>query len=202
MTGLNNLHEHHTHATNLKENQRVHSLSKNHDRHIGRHTYRFSGVAAVASLAFAAYKRYTEEQARASAFLPDGRDTLAYRQLGVTLARAMIAATHASGEMSSEEKEELISETHILDIDKQSQALLINEINNPANIQSIVDSASSIEEAAEIYTTSLLAIEFDNINARNYLIMLGAKLELPIKLIWEIEQEVYTQWAFDNLHVA
>lgn len=219
MTELNNLYEHHPDSTNLIKTQGVHSLSNNTGRFANDHTYKFSGVAAIAALAFTAYKRYAAEQAKAcsfknipskqqfsspkaSAFLPDGRDTLGYHQLGVTLARAMIAAAHASGEMASEEKEELISETYMLGIDEQNQSLLIDEINHPANIQSIIDNVTSIEEAAEIYTTSLLAIEFDNIAARNYLIMLGAKLQLPIKLVWEIEQEVYTQWIFDDLHVA
>lgn len=181
---------------------------------------KFNGVAAVAAITFSAYKRYADEQERmssitdipahelrferprASAFIPDARDTDAFNQLGVKLARAMIAATHASGQMDLAEREVLLNEIKTLEVDAESKALLIDEINYPAAFSSIIESADSIEEAAEIYTTSLLTMELMDEAARNYLTMLAARLLLPVRLTWEIQQEVYTQQAFDDLEVA
>lgn len=60
----------------------------------------------------------------------------------------------------------------------------------------IVNSATTPEIAAEIYTVSLLAVEVDTAAEKGYFGMLAAaRLLLPSELVVELEQQVEAQRA-------
>ena len=61
------------------------------------------------------------------------------------------------------------------------------------NMDTIVNSATTVEIGAEIYTASLLAVEVDSDAERAYLAMLAARLQLPPGLVQAIEQQVQAQ---------
>ncbi len=83
-----------------------------------------------------------------------------------------------------------------LGLDSESPALLVEEMGHPANMDAIVNSLTSPEIAAEIYTASLLAVDVDIDAEKGYLAMLAARLRLPSELVVEIERQVAAQKTF------
>lgn len=181
----------------------------------------FTGVAAIGAITYSAYNRYLKRQASiaqtmaepykpvipktpyASAFIPDGRDRTAFLQRGVALSKAMIAAVDVTDTgISRAPQQALVDELLSMNTDQQTTALLTEEINRPVDIDSIIASATTPQITAEIYCASLMAINIDNEITRSYLTMLAAKLDLPIMLTWEIEQEVRSHLAFDGFEAA
>ncbi len=81
-------------------------------------------------------------------------------------------------------------------LDNESQSLLVAEMGHPVDMDAIVNSATSPEIAAEIYTASLLAVDVDTAAEKSYLGMLAARLKLPPGLVGELEQQVEAQKTF------
>ncbi|QIR15633.1 tellurite resistance TerB family protein [Shewanella aestuarii] len=175
---------------------------------IGANALKVGGVAAVGALAYTAYKRYSDNQTSAtpqhqdvnpnelslppegSAFLPSKNDTVATDELGLVLVRAMIAAARSDGRLDAQESQAIFQRIETLGLDSESQNLLVQEMGHPVDMDSIVNSASSPEVAAEIYIASLLAIDIDTTAEKAYLAMLAARLQLPPPLVLELEQQV------------
>ncbi len=193
-------------------------MSKKTKKKIGKTALKAGGIAAVGALAFTAYKQYNKHQGndggttppstktpakdlelfsapQDSAFIPALENQQANDELALTLVRAMIAASNADGVMDSKESQVIFEKISELGLDSENQALLVREMNQSVDINTIVKSATSPEVAAEIYTASLLAIDVDNAAERGYLAMLAARLELPQSLVQEIEQLVADQKA-------
>ena len=176
---------------------------------IGKNALKLGGVAAVGALAYTAYKRYNDKQTSApipptpatellsapqdSEFLPKSSDQAANDALGLALVRAMIAASRADGQMDAQESQFIFQRIEALGLDEETRAFVIEEMSHPVNMDTIVNSATSPEIAAEIYAASLLAINVDNPAETGYLAMLAARLRLPALLVNEIEQHVDAQ---------
>lgn len=180
---------------------------------LGKKALKVGGVAAVGALAYTAYKRYNNKQRTSSdeaatqgtellsapqdsAFLPDNADQAANNELGLTLIRAMIAASRADGQMDAQESQVIFQRIEELGLDDESRSFVIEEMSQPVNMDTIINSATSPEVAAEIYAASLLAIHVDNPAETAYLAMLAARLRLPADLVTEIEQQVEEQRQF------
>lgn len=209
MSELNHSFTHHQKSIGHNEKLIARMQTKNAQRNKSFSDFTFNGVTAVAAITFSAFNRYLASQTqadinpiKASAFLPDARDTSNFERVGIKLARAMISAAHASGEMTSSEKQKLISEIKTLGVDQRSEELLVNDITNLISLETLVNIAENMIEAAELYATSVLAIEFDSIEAIKYLFKLGERLKLPQQLIFEIEREIYLQFIVDELEAA
>lgn len=181
---------------------------------MGKKALKYGGVAAVGALAYTAYKRYSNNQSpqaagdqssmasetllaapQDSAFLPNSADQEANNELSLTLIRAMIAASRADGQMDAQESQTIFQRIESLDLDEESRACVIAEMNHPVNMDTIVSSATTPELAAEIYAASLLAIDVDNAAESGYLAMLAARLQLPDQLVSEIEHQVEAKRA-------
>jgi uncharacterized membrane protein YebE (DUF533 family) len=78
-------------------------------------------------------------------------------------------------------------------LDPEDQALLVAEMGHPVDMDAIVNSATSVEVAAEIYVASLLAIDVDTADEKSYLAMLAARLKLPPELVTELNRQVEAQ---------
>jgi uncharacterized membrane protein YebE (DUF533 family) len=71
--------------------------------------------------------------------------------------------------------------------------LAVAEMGRPVDLDTIANGADSREVAAEIYLTSLLAIDVDTAADKSYLAMLAARLNLPPGLVSELHRQVETQ---------
>ncbi len=174
-------------------------------RKLGKKALKLGGVAAVGALAYTAYQRYTNKNATptgqtdltpappGTSFMPEKSDMVANEALGLTLVRAMIAAARTDGRLDAQESQSIFQKIQSLGLDSESQAMLVEEMSRPVDMDAIVDCATSPEIAAEIYTASLLAVEVDTTAEKSYLGMLAARLRLPSELVVELERQVEMQ---------
>lgn len=188
-------------------------LTSKSGRKLGTKALKMGGIAAVGALAYGAFQRYQSGPGAApevpsqaaqaplapapegSAFLPSQNDPAGQQNLGLTLVRAMIAAARADGRLDAQESQAIFERIETLGFDPQDQALLVEEMGRPVDMDAIVNSAHSPEVAAEIYIASLLAIDVDTAAEKSYLAMLAARLKLPPDLVTELHRQVEAQTA-------
>ena len=192
-------------------------IKKKTVKKMGKGALQLGGVSAVGALAYTAYKRYNANQAggpssspppanaqpidvaglfatpEAAAFLPAPNDEAATNELSLTLVRAMIAAARSDGRLDAQESQAIFQKIEALGLDAESQNLLVQEMGHPVDVDAIVNSATSPEVAAEIYIASLMAVDVDTPAEKSYLGMLAARLQLPPKLVTELELQVQVQ---------
>ena len=190
-------------------------LTTKSGRKMGKNVLKVGGVAAVGALAYTAYQRYSNTQGATpvsssdevvsavtpapsgSAFMPEESNQAANEALGLILVRAMIAVARADGRLDAQESQAIFQRIETLGLDSESQALLVQEMGHPVDVDAIVNSANgSPETAAEIYIASLLAVEVDTAAEKAYLSMLAARLQLPPELVMELERQVEAQKIF------
>lgn len=107
---------------------------------------------------------------------------------GATLVSAMIAAAKADGTIDAQEQQAIFEKIGQEDLSAEEKAFLLDQINKPLDIDSIVSQARSTEQAMEIYLASLMAIEPDTPSEQAYLSLLSARLGLEPELIDQIHQ--------------
>ena len=164
-------------------------LTSKSGRKIGTKALKMGGIAAVGALAYAAYQRYSTGKGVApdalpktsdaalspapegSAFMPPKSDTAGREALGLILVRAMIAAARADGRLDAQESQAIFQRIESLGLDPSDQALLVAEMGRPVDV----------DTAAE----------------KSYLAMLAARLQLPPKLVVELDRQVETQTTLD-----
>jgi uncharacterized membrane protein YebE (DUF533 family) len=105
----------------------------------------------------------------------------------------MIAVAGADGRLDAQESQAIFQKIQSLGLDSESQSLLVEEMGHPVDMDVIINSASSPEIAAEIYTASLLAVDVDTAAEKGYLAMLAARLRLPSELVVELGRQVEAQ---------
>lgn len=175
-------------------------------RKIGGEALKLGGMAAVGALA---YKAYNDWQAGKQAapvtqapqapvpmlpapsgtpFNPSteaGQQTLARHLL-----RAMIAAAKADGHVDAQEQARIFAEMDKLPLGADDKAFVMDELRARLDVDAVAGAAATQEEAAEIYTASLLAIDVDNAAERGYLAMLAARLKLDDALVAHLHGSV------------
>ena len=165
-------------------------------RKFGKNALKVGGVAAVGALAYSAYKNYTNKQNAApsideSKFVPSiANDDQPNTDLELLLAKAMIAASRADGQIEIEESQTIINQIRSFELEENQEFQLMHQFNQPTDIEGIIKAANSIEIATEIYAVSLLVIDEANEAEQAYLAMLSDRLQLPGELVEAIENEV------------
>ena len=184
-------------------------LTSKTGRKIGKNALKLGGAAAVGAIAYGAYKKYSANQVKKDnfesnkksnlgvradelSFFPEEDDIESIHKLELVLVKAMIAASRADGLIEVEETQKIFKQIRSFNLE-EDEFKLMSQINQPTNIDELIESASSIELATEIYTVSCLVIEEANEAEREYLAILADKLKLPNELVNAIEIEVNAQ---------
>ena len=154
------------------------------------------GMAIAGALAYRAYQNWQQGKAATPAansgvpLLPPPSNTpfnpaseAEQQTLGQHLLRAMIAAAKADGHIDQKEQENIFAQMDRMNVSAEDKAFVMDELRKPLDVDAVARAAQSPEEAAEIYTVSLLAIDVDNPAERGYLAMLAARLKLDEKLV-------------------
>jgi uncharacterized membrane protein YebE (DUF533 family) len=102
----------------------------------------------------------------------------------------MVAAAKADGHIDAAEQANIFAEMDKLDLDADDKAFVMDELRAPLDVDAVAKAARTPEEAAEIYTASLLAIDVDNAAERGYLALLAARLRLDDKLVEHLHATV------------
>jgi len=173
-------------------------------RKLRKQTLELGGLAAIAGLGYAAWRRYQEARGGAvgaphglasapdelpAGFLPPVTQPVARDDLSRLLLQAMIAAARAAGQLDGTERRALFEHITKLPLCESDRAELFGALEKPVDVQELVAAAVSPERAVEIYTASLLAIDLDTAAERGYLQTLAGALGLPEALVAQIHRE-------------
>ena len=102
----------------------------------------------------------------------------------------MISAAKADGHIDNTEQANIFAQMDRMNVSAEDKAFVMDELRAKLDIDAVAAAAGSPEEAAEIYTASLLAIDVDNAAERGYLAMLAARLQLDDALVTHLQQNV------------
>lgn len=162
------------------------------------------GLAAVGALAYQAYKNWQTGKRRGEMHPPSDLPTLpppggrgfhpaqeADQQLvSFNLVRAMIGAAKADGHIDAEEREKIFAAMDRFPLEADAKSFVMEELRAPLDVDAIAKSARTLEEAVEIYVTSLLAINVDSPAERDYLTQLAARMGLDERLVKHLHASV------------
>ena len=171
-------------------------------RKLGKKALELGGMAALAGVAYDAWRRHqqgangarhaqpSDSLLRATGFLPTERGSVAGDELGTALFRAMLAAARCDGRLDSLERQALFNQVEKLELGESERAELLALIESPVSIEEVVASATTRQRAIEVYTASRVAIDPDSPAERGYLTLLAARLGLEDELVAGIEREI------------
>jgi uncharacterized membrane protein YebE (DUF533 family) len=106
------------------------------------------------------------------------------------LVTAMISAAKSDGHVDAEERDRILGRLSEDGLDPEEEAFLAREFAAPLDIDRVVASAKTKEQAIEIYAASLVAMKLDHPAERAYLDMLAARLGLEPELAKSVERTV------------
>lgn len=159
------------------------------------------GLALVGGLAYKAWQNHQQRAGGAaghdvtiapadSAFLPESNDTAGAGELSLLLARAMIAAAKADGQIDTRESQTILNQINSLDMPAEAKAFLFEEYGRPLDVQALTAAVDSPEHAAEVYTASVLMVDPPSPPEQIYLDTLARELGLEPGLVGEIHATV------------
>jgi uncharacterized membrane protein YebE (DUF533 family) len=163
------------------------------------------GMAVVGALAYKAYQNWQSGKTVTQSTVPSVPSTLPpppadtpflpareaeQQSLSRHLLRAMIAAAKSDGHVDAKEQAAIFAEMDKLPLAADDKAFVIDELRKPLDVDSVAGAARTPEEAASIYTASLLAIDVDNPSERAYLGLLAARLNLDDALVKHLHATV------------
>ncbi|GAA6154336.1 tellurite resistance TerB family protein [Pseudoteredinibacter isoporae] len=188
-------------------------LGSKKGRKMAKKAAKYGGMALVAGLAYKAYNNWqTQKQAPAGGHpqaapqaaqateevpalpqnspfaLPD--QSQGQQDFSAMLISAMIAAAKADGQIDGAEHQAIFAKIDELGLDIEAKAFVLDQLNKPLDIDSLVASASNKEQAVELYLASLMAIDVDTAAEQAYMNMLAARLQLEPELVAQIHQAV------------
>jgi uncharacterized membrane protein YebE (DUF533 family) len=170
---------------------------------IAKNALTYGGMAVAGALAYRAYQNYqagrpaTPAAAVETPLLPPPSDTpfnplqqADQESLSRNLLRAMIAAAKADGHIDNAEQTNIFAQMDRLNVTAEDKVFVIDELRRPLDVDAVARAVRTPEEAAEIYTVSLLAIDIDSPSERAYLALLAARLNLDEKLVAHLHATV------------
>ncbi len=111
-------------------------------------------------------------------------------QDAVLLIRAMIAAANADGTIDEKEKSQIMNKLKGADLSEEEHAFITHELLFPGDLDSVVSQVKSSAIAKQVYAVSLMAIEVDTDQERDYLQNLAQGLKLDTDIILQINKEL------------
>lgn len=163
----------------------------------------YGGMAVAGALAYRAYQNYQAGKQAAPAaaastpLLPPPTNTpfnpaqeTDQQSLARNLLRAMIAAAKADGHIDAAEQASIFAQMDKMNLGAEDKVFVMDELRAPLDVDAVARAARTPEEAAELYTVSLLAIDVDNPSERAYLALLAARLKLDDRLVAHLHATV------------
>ena len=107
----------------------------------------------------------------------------------VLLIRAMITAANADGVIDARERASILDKLDSIDLSEEEHAFIVRELLAPRSMQDIVAEVESDDMARQVYAVSLMAIEVDTGEEKDYLNRLAANLGLDSETISDIHRQ-------------
>lgn len=108
----------------------------------------------------------------------------------VLLIRAMIAAANADGAIDEEERGRILERLQVVALTPEEHSFIVHELLSPCDLDGIVNEVKSEETAKQVYAVSLMAIELDTGEERQYIKALAQRLCLDDALLEEIHRDL------------
>ncbi len=153
------------------------------------------GGGVMAMLASLAYSALKGNNSSATAQVPvgllenptDEQKEEAENEAGLII-RAMLNAAKADGEIDPEEMQRIVGKLEEDGIDDEERQLLQDEIQKPFDLDGLVAAVGNNSQlAAQVYIASLLAIEIDTDEERQYVQQLATDLGLSDETVSSIK---------------
>ena len=138
------------------------------------------GAALIGGLALKAYSDWKGAEVALSDAVDD-------EDLSMRLLQAMVAAAKADGTVTDGECAAIEVQLAKLGLAAEAQALIAAELAAPLDVGRIAALARTPQEAAAIYTASLLVVNRGGAAEKGYLAMLAARLGLEDGLVAGLE---------------
>ncbi|PLW71005.1 DUF533 domain-containing protein [Pseudohalioglobus lutimaris] len=153
----------------------------------------YGGAAVVGGLAYRALQNWrqapqqTRPQVAAEAdpqwaAPPASTDN----RFAMKLVTAMIAAAKADGHIDGAEQERIFAAVEQMQLSSNLKALVLDMLRQPISVTDVAQGVEGLEQKAELYTASCLAIDEDDPRERAYLDQLALALNLPTGLSEQI----------------
>jgi uncharacterized membrane protein YebE (DUF533 family) len=107
----------------------------------------------------------------------------------------MIAAAKADGHMDAAESQKIMGQLESAGVGAQEKALLMQEMANTQDVNSIAAGAKTPEEAAQIYLAALLVCDSQCVREQEYLGSLASALKLEPAFTQSLQQELLNMSA-------
>ena len=104
------------------------------------------------------------------------------------LVQVMISAAKADGEVSAEERRRILDEVAQSGADDEERAFLQRELDQPIELDTVLNRVRDLQIEEEAYAASLLAIEVDTSAEQQYLAYLATRLNLPAETVTQIHE--------------
>ena len=104
--------------------------------------------------------------------------------------RAMIQAAKADGKLDAREIERITGKLHEAGEDHEARDFVLREMGGPVDVEGLARQARNPKEAAEVYAASLMAIEVDTQEERDYLARLAGAMGLSQPTVAYIHQSL------------
>lgn len=111
-------------------------------------------------------------------------------ELPLAIIRAMIAAAKADGHMDAAESQKIMGQLESAGVGAQEKALLMQEMANTQDVNSIATAATTPQESAQIYLASLLVCDSQCAREQDYLASLAKALKLEPAFTASLQQEL------------
>ena len=166
---------------------------------------KLGGLALVGGLAYKAWQNYQQGAGQPSiqpaggsvdpppadgTFLPRESDAAGAQALSMLLARAMISAAKADGQIDTQESQAILNRINGLALPAEDKAFLFEESGRPLDIEALARDVDSPEHAAEVYAASMLMVEPPSAPEKIYLDTLAHSLGLDGGLVQQIQAAV------------
>jgi uncharacterized membrane protein YebE (DUF533 family) len=171
-------------------------------RSLARSALKIGGFAAVAGLAYQAFRNYRnggrpadpadggtfvlmpapEDTAFHPNRLPQGEEAFA-----LVLVRGMVAAARADGVIDASEQQAIFDRMRASGVDGEVESFLSGELVRPVDVDELVAAAKTDAQKVELYAASRLAVDAVSDGERRYLERLAKRLKLPRALADHVE---------------
>ena len=181
-------------------------LSGKKGRKLAGSALKLGGLALVGGVAYKAWQSYQSGAGQSSSdrrtasdlepppadgvFLPRASDAAGTNALSMLLARAMISAAKADGQINTQESQTILNQINGLGLPADDKAFLFEEYSRPLDIAALAGDVDSPEHAAEVYAASVLMVEPPSAPEKVYLDTLAGALRLEAGLVQQIHATV------------
>ena len=178
-------------------------LSSEKARKIAGGVAGYGGAAVLGALALKAFQNYQAGEGSVSSAAGSQQNSGNFNandlsknistsgpSFGLILIKSMVMAAKVDGHMDATEQQRIFSALEKSSLPADEKAIVLDALSRPVNLDEITANITNIDQAAQIYLASRIAIDPDQPAEKEYLTNLAGALKLPAALVVQLENQV------------